>query len=225
MANALRPTWPTKTTNPADPLNVRTFQAIDANETSSVFHDHADKIDALLAALGLDTGSDSIGRFATLSILQAAYPDGANGSYAIIDDGLGGSLQVAEYNETTNLWVVSSGDSPIIFLTNLASRPDIGAENTMYLVKENSTIYYYDSEWKIAGGTPSSSSTTISEFNTNADVASQVFTLNNASTVIQVLNNGISIRAFEWSQSGSSLTVSPVNGGLFADGYIQVIQQ
>ena len=64
----------------------------------------------------------------------------------------------------------------------------------------------------------------VQEFNVLADVAFQVFTLANTRLVKQVLNNGISLKASEWTQTTNQLTVTPTNGGLFADGYIQVIK-
>lgn len=86
---------------------------------------------------------------------------------------------------------------------------------------ENSE-YGFDFWKKLSSG---GSTTLITEFTPSADAASETFTLSKSSSVIQVLNNGVSLLSSEWSQSGTSLIVTPVNGGLFLDGYIQVIQQ
>lgn len=150
--NALRPTYPTKTNNPSDPDNVRKFEHGDANELKAVGEDHADHIDTLLAALGINQGSNSIGVFASLTVLQAAYPDGANGSYAIIDDGQGGTPNVATYNDTSSLWELSTPDQSIIWVANQAALPGTGISQKLYITLDNGDFFFWNgSSYDTAG--------------------------------------------------------------------------
>ena len=148
-----RPTYPTKTNNPSDSDDIRKFKATEANEIKDVLIDHAESIDALLAALGINEGTNSIGEFETLSILQAAYPDGADGSYAIINDGLGSTPQVAVYNDTSGLWETPTPDDPIIWVSSSSALPATGTANKVYVALDSGTLYYWDgSDYSIAGG-------------------------------------------------------------------------
>lgn len=61
----------------------------------------------------------------------------------------------------------------------------------------------------------------VTQFTPTADAASEVFTLTSTDAVKQVWNNGISLPSSQWSQSGTNLTVTPLDGGLFSDGYVQ----
>lgn len=150
----LKPTYPTKTNNPSDPANVRQFQYEDANELKSVGENHADHIETILAALGISEGTGSVGTFTSLTVLQAAYPTGANGAYAIIDDGLGGTPSVATFNEGTDLWELATPDESVIWVANQAALPGTGIANKLYVALDSGIIYYWDSgQYNTAGGT------------------------------------------------------------------------
>lgn len=149
---ALRPTYPTKSNNPSDPDNIRKFLFGDANELKSVAENHADLIDTLMAALGLNEGTNSIGSFVSLGVLQAAYPDGAAGSYAIIDDGLGSTPAVATYNELTEIWELADPPEELVWVADQGSLPGTGVANRLYVALDSGAMYYWNSgEWKGAG--------------------------------------------------------------------------
>ena len=84
-----------------------------------------------------------------------------------------------------------------------------------------STYLRGDGQWSTIA---SSSSVQVEEFIPTVDAASEEFTLSTSDTVIQVFNNGVLLKDSEWSQLGTTLTVTPVSGGLFSDGYVQSIQ-
>jgi hypothetical protein len=147
-----RPTYPTKTNNPADPENVRKFLATEANEISEVLEDHAFNIDLLLAALGINEAITSLGEFISLEVLQAAYPDGAEGSYAVINDGLGGTPQVATYNEGTELWEMATPDAMIIWISTVSALPGTGVANKLYVALDTGIMYYWSTDQYVTTG-------------------------------------------------------------------------
>lgn len=149
-----RPTYPVKTNDPGASDATRKFFATEANENREIFQDHADSIDLLLAALGINEGVSSIGEFISLVVLQAAYPSGADGSYAVINDGLGTTPQVATYNGTSGLWETPTPDDPIIWVANAAALPGTGVANKLYVALDSGTLYYWNAgQYKTAGGT------------------------------------------------------------------------
>ncbi|MEX0274298.1 MAG: hypothetical protein AB3N16_07970 [Flavobacteriaceae bacterium] len=149
-----RVTYKFKTNNPADPTDVRKFLATEANEVKEAINGHAEDIDRLLAALGINEGTKSIGEFETLAVLQAAYPDGAGDSYAIINDGIG-TPQVATYNSGTGQWEVATPDDPLIWVADHASLPNPGTANRLYVTLDTGAMYYWASgNYTVAGGTP-----------------------------------------------------------------------
>ncbi|NYJ27531.1 hypothetical protein [Allomuricauda sp. ARW1Y1] len=150
--SVLRITYPTKTNNPSDPDSVRKFQFNDANDLKAAVNNHADNLDQLLQAVGITEGTNSIGVFVSLSILQAAYPNGANGSYAVIDDGQGGTPNVATYNNGTSLWELSTPDESIIWVSNQAALPGTGISQKLYIALDTGTFYYWTgSQYETAG--------------------------------------------------------------------------
>ena len=93
-----------------------------------------------------------MGTFVSLSILQAAYPNGANGSYAIIDDGQGGTPNVATYNGTSSLWELSTPDESIIWVSSQAALPGTGISQKLYIALDTGTFYYWTgSQYETAG--------------------------------------------------------------------------
>lgn len=147
-------TYPTKSNVSTDPDNVRKFEHGDANEIKDVVNNNADEIQALLDSLGISVSSNFIGLFVSLAVLQAAYPNGANGSYAIIDDGLGGTPQVATYNDTTDLWEVSVADQSIIWVANQAALPGPGVSQKLYIALDSGAFYYWTgAQYETAGPT------------------------------------------------------------------------
>lgn len=149
---AKRPTYPVKTNNPSAPDNERKWLFTDANEVREFGIDHADKIDAIEAALGLSLGTNSIGVFSSLTLLQAAYPTGANGSYAVIDSGLGGTPYVATFNTTTNLWETATPDESIVWVANISALPNTGLADKLYIARDSGNFYYWTgSEYQTAG--------------------------------------------------------------------------
>lgn len=172
--SALRLTYPEKTNNPADADSIKKFFATEANEILEVTEDHAVLIDSILSALGLGGGTGSIGEFVSLAVLQAAYPDGAEGSYAVINDGMGTTPQVATYNESTNLWETATPDDPVIYVADMVSLPGTGTANKLYLAKDSGVIYYWEGgEYKIAGAQPP-----VSTLNTYIDINSSNIAIN-----------------------------------------------
>lgn len=152
----LRPTYPTKTNDPSDPDNIRKFQADDANQLKAVAENHADNIETILAALGLNEGTNSIGSFVSLTVLNAAYPDGANGSYAIIDDGLGGTPAIALYNNVSGEWELADPDESIIWVADQGSLPVTGTAQKLYIALDSGNFYYWSGgEYQTAGPTVS----------------------------------------------------------------------
>ena len=172
--SVLRPTYPEKTNNPADADSIRKFYATEANEVHEVLDNHADELEDILDALGLSGGTNSLGEFVSLEVLQTAYPDGAEGSYAVINDGLGTTPQVATYNESTNLWETAVPDDPVIYVANMVSLPGTGTANKLYLAKDSGVIYYWEGgEYKIAGAQPP-----VSSLNTYIDINSTNIAIN-----------------------------------------------
>lgn len=154
MSAALRLTYPFKSNNPGDPDNVKKFSFTDANDVKEVVADHATHIDNINQALGLTLPTLNLGTFQTLQILQAAYPDGEGTSYAVIDDGLGGTPQVATYNTGNSTWEVATPDDQIVFVANLAGLPATGVANRLYIALDSGAIrYWHSAEYQVAGGT------------------------------------------------------------------------
>ncbi|UOY07735.1 hypothetical protein L0P88_04090 [Muricauda sp. SCSIO 64092] len=148
----LKITYPNKTNNPTDADNIRKFQFGDANEIKNALNNNADELETVLAALGINQGSNSIGSFVSLTLLQAAYPDGANGSYAIIDDGLGGTPQIATYNSGTAQWELSVPDGSIIWVANQAALPNPGIAQKLYIALDSGDFFYWTgSQFETAG--------------------------------------------------------------------------
>lgn len=157
MASA-RITYNDKTNNVSDPDNVKKFQSADANQLKDAINQHADDLDLLLAALGINEGTSSIGEFVSLQVLQAAYPDGADGSYAIINDGIGTTPQVATYNDGSNEWETPAPDAPIVYVANLAALPGTGTASKLYLALDSGLFYYWNNaQYNVAGGQTSDS--------------------------------------------------------------------
>lgn len=142
--SVLKPTYSTKTNNPSDPESIRKWQYQDANEVKSVLVNHADNLDTILDALGISNGTNSIGSFVSLGVLQAAYPNGANGSYAIIDDGLGGTPAIAKYNVGTSQWELADPVESIIWVADQASLPVIGTAQKLYVALDTGNFYYWN---------------------------------------------------------------------------------
>ena len=145
-------TYPTKTNNPSDAENIRKFQAIDANEVKTVVNNMATSVDQINDILGITQGSNSIGSFVSLTVLNAAYPDGADGAYAIIDDGQGGTPNIALYNAGGSVWELAVPDESIIWVANVGALPGTGISQKLYITLDSGDFYIWNGSSYDAAG-------------------------------------------------------------------------
>lgn len=78
--------------------------------TAEDFNEIGSLLDAYAEAIELLTGSEnpnpSYGTFSSLLLLQASFPVGETGAYAVIDPGVGSPPQIALWDDTDGEWVL-----------------------------------------------------------------------------------------------------------------------
>lgn len=77
--------------------------AEDFMELGQILEDHANRIDA---NTGGGDANPNYGVFTSLLLLQAAFPVGESGAYAIIDEGVGTDARIALWDATDLNWVL-----------------------------------------------------------------------------------------------------------------------
>ncbi|MGB5821467.1 MAG: hypothetical protein WBG90_18435 [Saonia sp.] len=107
---ALKPSALLKNKSNVRPVGDRATEATaeDFVEMGQIFDDHADRIDALT---GGGDANPNYGVFTSLLLLQAAYPAGEDGAYAVIDAGIGTDARIALWDTTDNDWVLQETTS------------------------------------------------------------------------------------------------------------------
>ncbi|KAB8156163.1 hypothetical protein EZY14_002790 [Kordia sp. TARA_039_SRF] len=145
---AERLTYPTKTPDINAPDDERLFKATEANEIRTVVNSHADDIEAIQSTLSTPTAF--AGSFTSLTLLNTAFPTGANGAYAIIDAGSGATPQIALYDTDDTVWVISGAITDKVYVNSTANLPATGVENTWYITLDNFYAYlWYNAEYNI----------------------------------------------------------------------------
>lgn len=220
---APRLTYPDKTNNSADPDLIKKFHATEANEIKSVVDGHADILDDLLIALGIDETSINLGTFLNLSILNAAHPDGPenSGDYAIIHDGSSASQQVAKYNVSTSQWEIVGAVETVIWLANATELPGTGTVNKLYISLDSGVIKYWDEgQYKEAGRTPPTTQPQVVQQQFTAASDGQVeYTLSKTPVgLIVILDRILQIPTIDYTWSGTTLTFE--NSGAIVSGSI-----
>jgi len=144
-----RLTYPNKTNNPSDPETVNMFFATEANEIKTKFNTHADDIEALQNAIQ-NSSNPFYGFFTSLALLQAAHPVGEANAYAVIDPGVGQTVQIAVWDTGDSEWKITGATNDKVFVTSYANLPQPGVENVWYITTNNSNAYlWFNSQYNL----------------------------------------------------------------------------
>lgn len=208
---APRLTYPDKTNNASDPDSIKKWHATEANLVKTTVNVHADLLDNLLNALGINEANINLGTFSNLSILNAAYPDGPEnvGDYAIIHDGSSATPQIAVYNSGTTQWEITGAIDPIIWVANASALPGTGTANKLYIALDSGVIKYWDEgQYKEAGRTPPTTQPQVVQQQFTAASDGQVaYTLSKTPVgLIVILDRVLQIPIIDYTWTGATLT-------------------
>ena len=114
--------------------------AEDFDDIGLAIEDHAVKIDALTGAA---TPNPNYGTYTSLALLQAAHTVGVAGAYAIIDQGVGFTPQIAIWDVNDTAWKINAAEESIIFVLNFVNLPAPGVENKIYITTSDFKSYVW----------------------------------------------------------------------------------